>query len=151
MVTSERSADLAFDLRDDVESGYINVHASRDFESGEEALVNYHGNTPPVLYSNFLAYGFVPTTGVHCPGPLDLFPGPYDPNDVADLKRLLERWASLLRTLTDAPALADANAHATGRAATARLMLRNERDMATQAAVAIRKRLLAIQKSKGQR
>ena len=147
LLNCESTADLAFDLRDDGPSGYINVHASRDFEEGEEALVNYHGTTPPELYSTFLAYGFVPTSGVRYPGPLELFSCD-DPQNPDDLKALLECWTRFYAKLADAPALADDNEHATGRAATARLVLRNEREMATQAAVALRKRLLAIQKSK---
>ena len=58
MINSESAPDLRFDLRR--ADGYINVCATRAFDEGEEALVSYHDLKHPELYSNFLAYGFVP-------------------------------------------------------------------------------------------
>ena len=54
LINSDAAPDLSFDLRQ--EDGYIQCMASRDFEAGEEALVNYHGRGKPSLFSNFLAY-----------------------------------------------------------------------------------------------
>ena len=61
LINSDTMPDLSFDIRGSAD-GYINVHASKDFAEGEEALVNYAGRgSKPGLYATFLAYGYVPS------------------------------------------------------------------------------------------
>lgn len=149
LINSDAAPNLSFDLRQ--EDGYIQCMASRDFEAGEEALVNYHGRGKPSLFSNFLAYGFVPEE-VEYPS---LFPcGADDPAD--KMRAALEKWSEHGKTLASAPALqgdgaaADADsalpADPARRLAIARRLLTHEREMTTTNVSSLRRRLLALKK-----
>lgn len=149
LLNSSFDPSLDFDVRR--ADGYINVHASRDFKAGEEALVSYHGRRAPGLYTEFLAYGYVPIgDAVEYP---TLFPWDVStPED--ELQRLLAQWTQHMQDvsgkgLPGKPEEASESAAGGGGSAAARLasvqtLLQHEKRMAVEQAVAIKKRLVAM-------
>lgn len=152
LLNSQFDPSLGFDVRR--ADGYINVHASRDFKAGEEALVSYHGRQAPGLYTEFLAYGYVPTgSGVEYP---TLFPWDASTSE-AELTHLLVQWtqhvqdvsvsgknlpSSALDEATESAAAGGGSGAA--RLAAAQTLLQHEKRMAVEQAVAIKKRLAAL-------
>merc|ERR1711862_406708 len=113
--------DLWLDIRQ--ENGYINIHATKDFQKGDEALVSYQGAEAPGLFANFLAYGFVPDI-VSYPLPA------LDPNaDAAELSLTLETWVSHLGSLPDDKHVSKDDAKEHPRMTIAKKILKHERDM----------------------
>lgn len=151
LLNSSFEPTLDFDVRR--ADGYINIHASRDFEKGEEALVSYHGRRAPGLYTEFLAYGYVPQEGVEYP---QLFPW-NDTTPEPALQGLLERWTKHMQAVSSKglPVAEDIESYAAAqggggsdaaRLSVARNILQHEKRMAVEQAVAIKKRLAAMKK-----
>ena len=170
LINTETAPDLDFDVRrsdemrtssarkggktssrsSEAHPAYINVHASRTFEEGEEALVSYHGKSAPSLFSNFLAYGFVPTNGVAYPERLD----PWDSStDEETLHAIMARWQTHISALSAASVMTDSATAASAtssegmdndlarRTAIARELLTHERCMAIAEIAAIEKHI----------
>lgn len=119
LINSEVAPDLWLDIRQ--ENGYINIHATRDFQKGEEALVSYHGSEPPGLFSNFLGYGFVPD--------VVSYPPPRLSDHEGAAQQQLEEWTRHLEGLPEEdPAAKDMSGHS-WRKVMANQILRHERRM----------------------